>query len=146
MRGLWRPMATYGLASIAVTSLLPLLGSAQLGPAQATLLALAFVPMPLFLTLRGVLPGTRFLTGMRDGGLRYEVLSDDVGWFGDRQVRIRTAEGEWFLVSRNGREVALHVRGPHLPRRAEFRGDWRRAGRLAATVRDTPWKRAGLSG
>lgn len=139
MRGLWRPMVTYGAASVAATALMFFdRGPISLG--SATLFALGAVPMPLFLTLRGVLPSARFLAGLRDGGLRYQIVSDQVGWFGDRRLTVRTEAGFWHIHTRNGGTLELQVRGPHMPRRHDVRGDWRRSGMLAAKVRPDSWR------
>lgn len=141
MRGLWRPMATYGSAAVVLTSLV-FIPTNDATLTQALLVGLTVVPFQVYMTARGIRPGTRFLRGLEDAGIRYAIVRDEIGWRGDRRMHIHAKEGDWFLLTRNGRHVELHVRGPHLPRRASFRSDWRRAGKLVARVQDETWKRA----
>lgn len=142
MRGLWRPMATYGAAAVALTALV-FIPTDGVTLRQAVLVGFTVVPFQVFMTVRGIRPGTRFLRGLEDAGVRYAIVRDEIDWRGERRMHVHAKEGDWFLLTRNGRNVELHVRGPNLPRRAHFRGDWRRAGKLVARVHETPWKRTG---
>lgn len=126
-------MAVYGISSIAATSVV-FLGRGPLPLGDALLIALGLVPMPLFLTLRAVIPTSRFLSGLREGGMAYDVLVDEVDWFGDRRLVVRAEGDEWHIVTRNRASIHLEVRGPRMPKRVEVRGEWRRAGRIAAMV------------
>lgn len=136
MDGAWRPAATFGGIALATGAFVASFAPESAAAAFATALFTGGA-----LSWRATRPGARFLAGLRDARVRYHVVTDAVGWWGDRYLQVRTEDGDWHLHTRGGVDATLRVRGPNVAR-AELRGEWRRAGRIAATVMATPWKTA----
>lgn len=125
-RGWWRPAVLYGgvvaLAMAARGARDPLL---LLG------VAVAIAPIVLLILLRNARPPARFLRGLRDAGVPVEVERDEMGWSGERRMRVRTPSGEWRVECWAAGAIHLRVRGPGMKRIREVRGDARRAGQAA---------------
>lgn len=103
MRGLWKPVAGgTGLITIVFVALTALEGQPLapwlLVPALigGAMMGLAY-GVPAYLVVR------RFLGGMQAAGADPRVVETEVGWLGDRTVRVETQAGTWTLEAEGGR-------------------------------------------
>ena len=125
--GWWRPLVLYGGVGLAVM--------AARGLHDLRIVLIAFVavaPMVGVILARNMLPAARFLKGLRDAGQGVEVVRDELTWWGERKMRVRTSAGEWRIECWAANSIHLRVRGPAMPRIREVKGNARKAGRAAA--------------
>lgn len=141
MRGLWRPTTLYLVLVLGLDATLLARGDALSAPGAAFLV----LPLILFLFLAfivalGVLPAGRFVAGLRDADPHVEILKDEIGWLGDRHMRVRTDAGEWSIESEGGKQRHLEVKPPGARRAVRVQGNPRQRGREAAPLARSPLK------
>lgn len=132
MDGWWKPLVSWAVLIAAIVAFIAYLER----PTATELPALGYVtlwltPFTLLSYAVGALPVRRFLGGMRDAGVHYDVVSDRINWFGDRTTVVHTLDGQWLLATdANFRHASLYVTNP---RGAKRRVRWsaRKAGRRA---------------
>lgn len=132
MRGLWKPVTAWLVASAAIDGLLWFRGGGQVELAGYVALPLAVGALLALIVARAARLPAKYLDGLREGG-PVEVLEDELAWTGGRRIVARNAAGAWVLESTSGAKNALlFVKGPGQAEPAMVRGDARKAGRAAA--------------
>lgn len=134
MQGLWRPAISLGSLPALVIGLIVLNRGADLDPMAFLVVPLA-VLVPLSpLLFAAMYPAGRYLAGLRDGGLVFDVVEDRITWFGERRITLATPRGPLEVYGEGGRHPRLSVRYPgHRDHQRVSIWRPRRAGRDDAT-------------
>jgi hypothetical protein len=135
VRGLWKPLAVWVVASAAIDALLYFKGGARVEAAGYVALPLTLGALLGLVVGRAIWLPARFLAGMREAG-PVEVLEDEVEWIGGRRIVAKVGASTWTLESTSGAKNALlFVQGPGMDAPKMVRGNLRAEGRKAGKAR-----------